>query len=297
MATAAGVVAAAGSAAAEGPAAGNPDNLPGAGGGGGSGYAAPTATAASLTSGDNRGNGRAAISWRYDTTLTLTTDGTDLLYGHSATLTAEVTSPAGGAPAGSVAFLDGDEPLGTLTLTDGRAVFHTPVLRPGSHSITARYEGAALYTPSSSPEPVAVTVGFSRPCLTGSQEGPLTVVAGESLCLGAGARQSGPVRIEPGGALAASGASFNGRFSAEGALALSLCGVRIDGAVTVRETVGPVILCEGGSVTGPVTLESNAGGTTLSGTTITGPLRCEGNRPAPELPGVIVQGPRFGQCR
>ncbi|KPI17831.1 hypothetical protein OV450_7989 [Actinobacteria bacterium OV450] len=184
-----------------------------------------------------------------------------------------------------------------MPLTDGRAVFHTSVLRAGTHAFTARYEGDSLHRPSSSPEPVSVTVGFSRPCLTTPHEGPLTVAAGESICLGAGAQQSGPVRIEPGGALAASGASFTGRFSADRALAVSLCGVHVDGPLTVRETVGPVIVCDGSTVTGAVTLESNAGGTTVSGTTLTGPLRCEGNTPAPQLPGVTVQGPRFGQCR
>ncbi|MET9958084.1 Ig-like domain-containing protein [Streptomyces sp. NPDC006326] len=276
---------------------GNPDNLPAAGGGGGSAYAAPTATAVSLDSGVNRGNGRAVISWRYDTALALTADATGLLYGHPATLTADVTSASGGHPTGSVAFFEGDLPLGTVPLTDGRAVLRTPVLRPGNHAITARYEGDALHSPAGGQEPLALTIGFSRPCLTGPHEGPLTVAAGESLCLGTGAQQSGPVRIEPGGALAASGASFTGPFSAKGALAVSLCGVHLRGPLTVRETAGPVTLCEGASVTGAVTLEANAGGTTLSGITITGPLRCEGNRPAPELPGTLVNGPRFGQCR
>ncbi|MGW7366837.1 Ig-like domain-containing protein [Streptomyces sp. NPDC054841] len=247
--------------------------------------------------GVNRGNGRAAVSWRYDTSLTLTADVTTPLYGHSATLTAEVRSPVGGTPAGSVVVLDGDTPLGTVPLTAGRAVLRTPVLRPGSHSITARYEGDPRHAPSSSPEPVALTVGFSRPCLTGTLEGPLTVAAGESVCLGAGARQTGPVRIEPGAALAASGAGITGRVSADGALAVSLCGVRITGPLTVRDSTGPVTLCEGGSVTGPVTLESNAAGTTLSGTIVTGPLRCTGNTPGPELLGVTVYGPRSGQCR
>ncbi|MFE5486421.1 Ig-like domain-containing protein [Streptomyces sp. NPDC056527] len=276
---------------------GNPDNLPGAGGGGGSGYAAPLTTGAELTAGVNQGSGRALLTWRYDTTLALAADTATPLYGHATTLTAEVTASAGGTPTGSVVFLDGDAPLGTAPLTDGQAVWRTPVLRPGSHAITARYEGDPLYGASGSPQPVGVTVGFSRPCLTGHHTGPLTVSAGESLCLAAGARQSGPVRIESGGALAASNAVVTGPFSADGARALSLCGVRVIGPLTVRGTTGPVALCEGGSITGPVTFESNEGGTTVSGSTITGSLRCEGNIPAPELTGVTVSGPRFGQCR
>ncbi|MFE5935580.1 Ig-like domain-containing protein [Streptomyces sp. NPDC056470] len=276
---------------------GNPDNLPGAGGGGGSGYAGPATTGARLTSGVHRGNGMAALTWRYDTSLALTVDTTTPLYGRSATVTAVVTSPAGGTPTGSVTLLDGDAPLGTVPLTDGRALWRTPVLRPGGHTLTARYEGDPLHSPSATPQPVAVTVGFSRPCLTGHHEGPLTVRAGESLCLAAGAQQSGPVRIEPGGALAASNAVVTGGLSADGALALSLCGARLTGPLTVRGTTGPVVLCEGSSVTGPATFESNTGGTTLHGTTVTGPLRCEGNTPAPEATGVTVRGPRHGQCR
>ncbi|WP_030690417.1 Ig-like domain-containing protein [Streptomyces globisporus] len=205
-----------------------------------------------------------------------------------------------GGPAlhgGDVVLLDGDTPLGTVPLTGGRAVLRTPVLRPGSHTITARYEGDLLHHPGSTPQPLMLTVGFSRPCRTGTHEGPLTVPAGESLCLAAGARQNGPVRIEPGGALAASGAVFNGPFTADGALALSLCGTRLDGRFTVRGTVGPFVLCDGSSITGPATLVSNAGGTDLGDTTVTGPLRCEANIPAPDLESLVVRGPRDGQCR
>ncbi|MCT4357076.1 Ig-like domain-containing protein [Streptomyces sp. Je 1-79] len=276
---------------------GNPDNLPGAGGGGGSGHAGPTATGASLTPGVNRGNGRAALTWRYDPVLALAADTTTPLYGHSTTVTAAVTSPSGSTPAGDVVFLDGDTLLATVPLADGRAVLRTAALRPGGHAISARYEGDPLHSASSGPEPVAVTVGFSRPCLTGRHVGPLTVRAGESLCLAAGARQTGPVRIDPGGALAASDAVVTGPFSADGGLALSLCAVRVIGPLTVRGTTGPVVLCDGASVTGPVTLASNTGGSTVSGTTVTGPLRCEGNTPAPDVTATTVHGPRFGQCR
>ncbi|MFB7612213.1 Ig-like domain-containing protein [Streptomyces gardneri] len=276
---------------------GNPDNLPGAGGGGGSSHADPATTEARLETGANRGNGRAVITWRYDTNTALTVDTTTPLFGRPTTVTTEVTSAAGGTPTGTVVLLDGDTPLGSAPLTDGRAVLRTPVLRPGSHAISARYEGDALHHPGNSPEPSLVTVGFSRPCQTEAHEGPLTVSAGESLCLAAGAHQSGPVRIEPGGALAASGAVLTGPFSADGALALSLCGVRLDGRFTVRDTAGPVVLCDGSSITGPVTLVANAGGTALSRTTVKGPLRCEDNTPSPDLQGLVVSGPRYGQCR
>ncbi|MFF5933996.1 Ig-like domain-containing protein [Streptomyces sp. NPDC012508] len=274
---------------------GNPDNLPGAGGGGGSGYAGPATIGARLTSGVHRGNGRAALTWRYDTSLALTADTTTPLYGRSTTLTATVTSP-GPTPSGGVAFFDGDAPLGTVPLTDGRAVFRTPVLRPGSHALTARYEGDRAHHASGTPEPVAVTVGFSRPCLTGRHVGPLTARAGESLCLAAGAQQYGPVRIEPGAALAASDAVLTGGLRRRRSRAVPVRSARHRTADRAGDDrTGP--LCEGGAGTGPVTFESNTGGTTLAGTTVTGPLRCEGNTPAPETAGITVRGPRHGQCR
>ncbi|WP_143060313.1 hypothetical protein [Streptomyces sp. TLI_105] len=92
-------------------------------------------------------------------------------------------------------------------------------------------------------------------------------------------------------------AAFTGPFSAEGALAPSLCGVRLDGRFTVRDTVGPVVLCDGSSISGPVTPGANVGGTGPSGITVEGPLRCEDNTPTPDLRGLVVGGPRYGRCR
>src|SRR5262249_31037161 len=54
--------------------------------------------------------------------------------------------------------------------------------------------------------------GFLHPasCLTGTQFGPLTVVAGEAVCIAPGATVLGPITVNPGGALAVDGAFVAG---------------------------------------------------------------------------------------
>ncbi|MFJ7154088.1 Ig-like domain-containing protein [Streptomyces sp. NPDC101118] len=289
---------------------GNPGNLYGAGGGGGSGHAAPTVTDARLAQGVRQGNGRAVVTFRYGTSLTLTTDTAAPLFGHEVTLTATVTpdSAAAGQPGGTVTFADGGTDLATVALTDGRATLSTRGLLPGGHTLTARYGGDPAYTPSTSPAPAEVTVGFSEPCVTTARTGTLTVGAGQALCIGPGGSQAGRITIETGGALAADGAALSGGITADGALALSLCGTEVTGAVRATGTTGPVRIgtsstdtgspaCTGNTLRGPVTLADNVGGVEVSGSTVTGPLRCDRNEPEPVLTGTTVQGPRTGQCR
>ncbi|MEU2390839.1 Ig-like domain repeat protein [Streptomyces sp. NPDC007369] len=314
---------------------GNPGNFHGAGGGGGSSYAAPSARDAVLDAGVNRGNGKAVVSFRYDTALVLTTDTATPLFGHDVTVTATVTSPGRtpSAPSGHVPFHEGHVVLGAAPLVDGRARLTTAGLRPGAHTLTATYSGDGTFTPSGPAAPAGLTVGFTEPCITGARTGALTVAAGQSLCLAAGAVQTGPVTVEPGGALAVSGAEVNGRLGADRARALRVCGSRLDGAVTVEGASGfvlvgspaPAMDCAGNTVVGPVTFTENTGGLEVGANTLTGqvringnsgsglppaesapsfgrnrltgPLRCEGNAPELRQEANEVQGPRFGQCR
>lgn len=292
---------------------GNPGNLYGAGGGGGSGYAAPAeagVSEASLEPGVQHGDGKAVVSFRYGTSTTLTTDTTTPLFGHAVALTATVTgaeNPAA-APGGSVTFSEGTTPLATVGLDGGRARFTTSALGPGTHRISATHTPDADHTASSTGEPAEVTVGFSRPCITTDHRGPLTVAAGESLCIASGGSQSGPLTVRPGGALSVSDGRVTGPFSADGALAVSLCGSTLTGPVGVRNTSGSVVIgsaedagaapvCAGNAFSGPVTLEANTGGVEFSGGRVVGPLRCEANEPAPRVTATTVVGPRSGQCR
>ncbi|MFJ8016953.1 Ig-like domain-containing protein [Streptomyces sp. NPDC096339] len=314
---------------------GRPGNFYGAGGGGGSSFAAPTATDVSLLKGVNRGNGKAVVSFRYGTSVTVTPDETAPLFGHEVSFTATVGSanPAAPAPSGKVVFSDGVTRLASVPLDGGKATFRTSAFQPGEHRITAAYEGDDSHTPSATAEPAAVTVGFSEPCITTEHVGALTVAAGQALCIASGGSQTGPVTVRPGGSLAVSDARIAGPFSSEGAAALTVCQSRLTGPVTVQGSTGYVLFgsdreaaaCPGNTVEGPLTVEGNTGGMTASATTVTGavrvngnsgsgllpedavpafransvtgPLRCEGNAPALDHTGTLVQGPRTGQCR
>ncbi|MBZ5699305.1 MAG: Ig-like domain repeat protein [Acidobacteriia bacterium] len=75
--------------------------------------------------------------------------------GQSVTFIAVVDGPAGGTPAGNVAFWDGGVNVGVLlgtgTVSNGQATFTTSTpLTVGSHSITAVYAGNLNFLPSTS---------------------------------------------------------------------------------------------------------------------------------------------------
>ena len=80
------------------------------------------------------------------TELVLPSGGTP---GTSVTMSARVVAPQ--TPHGTVQFFDGDKPLGeAVDLVDGRASFIHTFSGTGSHSITAKYSGAAGFIASAS---------------------------------------------------------------------------------------------------------------------------------------------------
>jgi len=90
------------------------------------------------------------------TTAALQSSLTAAVVGQAETLTATVTSP-GGAPTGSVTFLDGNAVLGTAPVNaDGQAKL-TVALGVGAHTLTASFAGTGGFTGSVSPA-TAVTV-------------------------------------------------------------------------------------------------------------------------------------------
>lgn len=242
-------------------------------------------------------------------------------------------NPGAGTPTGSVTFSDGTTELATVPLDGGTATFTTGKFQPGTHSLTATYSGDPTFTAGSTAAPTDVSVGFSQPCLT-HHEGALTVAAGQSLCLAPGGTQNGPVEVQPGGALAVSGAEVNGPVSAARALALTICHSTLDAPVTLTATSGFVLLgegagegtsCAGNVFKAPLTLDGNTGGMEVSSNTtaasvtvdgnsgsglpvedvvpefedngVGGPLRCTGNAPTLAQSGNTVSGPRTGQCK
>ncbi|ANP51730.1 hypothetical protein J2Z21_009445 [Streptomyces griseochromogenes] len=312
---------------------GNPGNLYGAGGGGGSSYATPAASQVSLLQGVNHGSGRAIVSFRYRTTVSLTPDTSTPLFGHPVTFTAAVhaANPAAGTPSGTVTISDGTTPLATVPLEGGRARFTTGGLRPGSHALTATFSGDPGFTPGATDSPTEITVGFSRPCIAAAHHGVLTVAADEAICIGSGGSQDGKVTVQPGGSLAVSDARITGPVTADGALALTVCGSTLTGPLTVEHSSGYVRIggepttCQGNLVRGALTIDANTGGIAVSGNSVTGPVRitgnsgsgllpdesapafegnhvegplsCDGNEPELHQSDNTVSGPRSGQCR
>ena len=74
------------------------------------------------------------------------------VFGQSVTLTATVTAvtPGSGTPTGTVAFYDGMIPVGTATLSGGKAALKTSSVAVGSQSITAVYQGDPNFAMSTS---------------------------------------------------------------------------------------------------------------------------------------------------
>jgi GH25 family lysozyme M1 (1,4-beta-N-acetylmuramidase) len=83
------------------------------------------------------------------TTTALTPSLNPSAFGQLVTFTATVTS-TGGAPTGAIAFKDGSTTLASGVLASGVATFSTTTLSPGSHTITAVYNGDNNFSGSTS---------------------------------------------------------------------------------------------------------------------------------------------------
>lgn len=79
-------------------------------------------------------------------------------YGHAITLTATVTAGTG-TPTGTVAFYNNGTSLGTQTLSGGTAALSISTLPAGADTITATYNGASGFAPSTSPPLAQITLG------------------------------------------------------------------------------------------------------------------------------------------
>jgi uncharacterized repeat protein (TIGR03803 family) len=86
---------------------------------------------------------------KYPTTTSLTSSQNPSQFGQAVTFTAQVTS-SGPAPTRTVTFLDGTTGIGLVTLSGGVAKLTKSNLAVGTHSITARYNGDAASSTSTS---------------------------------------------------------------------------------------------------------------------------------------------------
>ncbi|WP_246001587.1 M14 family zinc carboxypeptidase [Allorhizocola rhizosphaerae] len=133
-----------------------------------------------------------------------------------------------------------------------------------------------------------------QPTLTGRHTGRLVVSSGVA-CL-AGATVAGPVTVQPGATLIATGTSFTGPITASEAAGVFLTASTVVGPVRITGTTGAVVVAAN-ALTGQVRLADNTS-TLIAGNTITGPLQCSGNSPAPvnlEIPNTVT-GPKTDQC-
>jgi hypothetical protein len=83
------------------------------------------------------------------TETVVTSSAATSTYGQQVTLAASVSS-GGGTPTGGVEFFDGPISLGTADLINGHASLSVSTLNAGSHSVTAIYAGADIYSSSTS---------------------------------------------------------------------------------------------------------------------------------------------------
>jgi hypothetical protein len=97
------------------------------------------------------------------TTTTLSPSANPSPFANTLTLTATVTAPAGTVNAGTVTFFDGATSLGTVAVSAGVATLSTSALTQGLHSLTAHYNGAPGYAPSTSN---TVNESISKPAST-----------------------------------------------------------------------------------------------------------------------------------
>lgn len=97
-----------------------------------------------------------------DTTTTLSSSANPSVFGQSVKFTAVVSSSIANIPTGTVVFSEGSTQIGTGNLDNtGTATFTTTLLTVGTHSITASFQGDALFETSMS-APLSQTVNKSN---------------------------------------------------------------------------------------------------------------------------------------
>jgi hypothetical protein len=173
---------------------------------------------------------------------------------------------------------------------------------PGSYPITCTAGSLSSTNYSFGPFVAGtLTVTSTGPCLTGTQSGPLEVTAGEAVCAAPGAQLTGPITVDPGGALDLEGATVTGPVRASGATVVRICGSTLTGPLFVSGSTGLVLVggdsatgpCDGNTITGPAKLTDNQGGVEFNGNTVNGPLTISGTTgslPPPDTGSVHAAG-------
>jgi hypothetical protein len=146
-------------------------------------------------------------------------------------------------------------------------------LTPGTHNISAHFNGTATCAPSTS-NTVTVTVGCQT--ISGTHLGFLNVTT--PTCLAPGTQIYGIVRISGSGSLDAEGATIRGGLTATSGTGLRVCSSTINGPTTITGIHGVIVIgdvgddgnptCGANTLRGPVTLTGNTGSLELGGNQI-----------------------------
>lgn len=128
--------------------------------------------------------------------------------------------------------------------------------------------------------------------VTGRHRGSLTIGPGSTLI--SGATVTGPVVVSPGAAVVITDSHFDGALTSNGAASLSICDSRVNGSLSVTNSIGLVYIGDAGddgsdcgpnTVHGSLSLTNNGGGYELGGNTVTGSTALTNNvgtGPGPE---------------
>jgi YVTN family beta-propeller protein len=145
--------------------------------------------------------------------------------------------------------------------------------------------------------PGVLTVTYTSACFTGIYVHPITVAAGQSICIGPNATVLGTITVQPGGALDIEGATILGRVLSTGATDLRVCDSWIAGEISATWSTGLVTIgdanqnCGGDNILGLVTLTSNTAGVEVADGVIYGKLtitNTTGVLPPPEVGSVYT---------
>ncbi|HET9731316.1 MAG TPA: hypothetical protein VFP54_01465 [Acidimicrobiales bacterium] len=233
-------------------------------------------------------------------TLNLSNPNSFPIYVTSLTVTAGTTTASGGTcPAGTITSSGWTASGGAVVQSSGvlppdaipvPAATSSSAYGTASRIVTVTFDAkstATDQTPCLSTK-IPLTYGGSAywfgNCISNSENGGLTVPAGQVDCVSSTGKVTGGITIPSGsGLVLMGGASVTGGIKANsGATEFLLCGASVTGGVTVSGASGPVIAgngnyCASNSISGGLFLTNNTGGIEVVGNKISGGLIVTGN--------------------
>ncbi|HST14610.1 MAG TPA: hypothetical protein VLJ44_07155, partial [Gaiellaceae bacterium] len=199
-------------------------------------------------------------------------------------------TPLGAAQLNATASFNGSNVPGGFVYTPASGA----VVQPGQ-TLSVTFTPTDTVHFASATKTVPLTVTFSQACLTTSLSGSVIVKNNQAYCIQTGGKVSGSITVQSGGALYVSGGSVTGSITATVARALTICNASLGGSLTATSASGPVTVgaasgCAKNTISGSVTLTSNAKGVTLVGNTISGSVTLSSNAGGLAVSGNTVSG-------